>query len=429
MMDKVKVSKVFYSLVISTLTFTVFFRALLQAVLGEIYNSVYLLILVSSWISFLLGCKKISKKSFTQNIPWLLLCVIFVVHPYKSASLFSYTNIVTIGSILLCLILSTTAIEWKKYVMNSMLLWCMVHAIFTIIFGFFPALYSSTVLNLFSGDVHAELVGEISAGCVPGLTGHYSANGIYLSIGVMICFFNYWLNNSTKRIKNKTGIKLLILGLALLLTGKRAQLVFVIFAIAATWFIVSPEKFSNKASKIFMGSISVAVIGILILNFVPALSFTLTRIKAMFDATDITNGRLYFYEYAIKWFKESPIWGIGWDGFRYRLYETRGSYLGRFTYMSAHNVYLQILCELGLVGYCIFIIKLFADLSKTIKLSRLMKRFGIYGNEDFKSLVFAIAFIIYFMLYCITGNPLYDLEFFFPYMIAIAGAYATARNV
>lgn len=158
----------------------------------------------------------------------------------------------------------------------------------------------------------------------------------------------------------------------------------------------------------------------LIINVFPSLSTTISRIASLFDGGDITNGRLYFYQFAIKWFKESPVWGIGWDGFKYRLNLEQGAYVGFISYMSAHNVYLQVLCEFGIVGFSVFCLKLIQDtLFYTKKIN--------WKNRDISSrrniMSFAVSMSIFFVLYCFTGNPLYDVEIFMPYMLSMASLY------
>lgn len=83
---------------------------------------------------------------------------------------------------------------------------------------------------------------------------------------------------------------------------------------------------------------------------------------------DFTNGRLHFWWVAIKIFLNNPILGVGLDAFgvAFTKYDT---WHGIFRVEQAHNEYLQILAETGIVGFaCIatFIYLLFKKGMSTI---------------------------------------------------------------
>jgi O-antigen ligase len=64
---------------------------------------------------------------------------------------------------------------------------------------------------------------------------------------------------------------------------------------------------------------------------------------------DVTSGRLYFWSIALKIFADHPILGAGLDAFgvAFTQYDTRN---GLFRVEQAHNEYLQILADAGIVG-------------------------------------------------------------------------------
>ena len=94
-------------------------------------------------------------------------------------------------------------------------------------------------------------------------------------------------------------------------------------------------------------------------------------------------------------------------------------------YVDAHNVYLQVLCEQGLVGEFLFmggIISAYVKNWKLLKSVRLKKIQEIDNNKQ-QYLAVSLGIQSFFIMYCLTGNCLYDCEFFFVYMMCCALTY------
>ena len=125
------------------------------------------------------------------------------------------------------------------------------------------------------------------------------------------------------------------------------------------------------------------------------------------------------------WFKQKPFLGIGWEGFKYSFYKVHGAYLNEYQFMNVHNVYLQICCELGLIGEIIFVIRILYDLFFQFKMINWKNS---ENSESQHILAFSFSMNILFLLYCFTGNPLYDAEFFIPYMLIIGAGYNIIEN-
>ena len=85
--------------------------------------------------------------------------------------------------------------------------------------------------------------------------------------------------------------------------------------------------------------------------------------------------------------------------------------------MNAHNVYLQLLCETGILGFLIFMsgaIELFVRTLKLLK-KNIRDSFSI-GSKG--TIFFVLTMQIFFWLYSLTGNCLYDTMFGF-YSVSI----------
>lgn len=305
---------------------------------------------------------------------------------------------------------------WYGSFVEIAMKFCWIHIAATIFFKIFTSLYKLMVLPLFPETTQQQLLITLNEGGASGITSHYSTTGIYISIGIIILGCRYLFKN------DKNGFSLLIAAIAMLVNGKRGHLIFTIFAMIVVYYLCTKERSTSKIFKIFATGIFALVVLVIVGSFVPSLLITFQRFRTLADSGDITNGRTLFYTYALNWFKENPIFGIGWGGFKIRLNQAIGSYGGLYKYMNAHNVYYQVLCELGLIGFITFIWASYGTLLGTLKSIKKKKKLSL--NEDTKDDIYylsiSLAIQIFFLLYCFTGNPLYDLEIFFVYMFACA---------
>jgi O-antigen ligase len=71
---------------------------------------------------------------------------------------------------------------------------------------------------------------------------------------------------------------------------------------------------------------------------------------------DFTNGRSHFWQTAVKIFFNYPIFGVGLDSFgvAFTKFDT---WNGSFRIEQAHNEYLQVLVESGIIGFIFFLFK------------------------------------------------------------------------
>lgn len=246
-----------------------------------------------------------------------------------------------------------------------------------------------------------------------GIFSNYSANGIYVAIA-----FIYYVSKAIFFVKNRKKVPKMILlwiilsSIALLLTTKRAHLLFSVLALVIIYFILGGGKMSNRIIK-FLIAVGAALVLLYIgTYFIPSLGDTFGRFS-LDDSGDISTGRFLFWEYAISSFLEYPLFGIGWFGFRFinfNITYTAG-------YYDAHCVYLQLLCETGIVGSVIILFAIFSTLIRGIRFFKAYST-SIYDKYSC-ALMFAISIQLFCILYSITGNVLYDRTLFI-YLISVA---------
>ncbi|WP_142784464.1 O-antigen ligase family protein [Changchengzhania lutea] len=99
------------------------------------------------------------------------------------------------------------------------------------------------------------------------------------------------------------------------------------------------------------------------------------------------NFRVMLWASALDLIKENPLIGIGAGGSHNRLYEVfavKRQWYDKTEKYHAHNQYLQILLDLGIIGFSVFIFLLISFLCKVFK----------YNNENLKLIAINFALII-----------------------------------
>ena len=172
---------------------------------------------------------------------------------------------------------------------------------------------------------------------------------MFLSCGILMMAVGFYL---TKKRSNL--ILLLIFITALLLTGKRGHLIFIIAALYLTYyFSLAGRKSATKLYKTLVVVVVAFITLFVIVNMIPSLSVISTRMQSALEGDDTSVIiRFELWEIAWKNFRQNPIFGIGWHQFLHTL----SSAVGSNREFEVHNVYLQLLCETGadfvLAGIC-----------------------------------------------------------------------------
>ena len=110
-----------------------------------------------------------------------------------------------------------------------------------------------------------------------------------------------------------------------------------------------------------------------------------------------------------------PLFGVGWGNFM--SYTTR--LLGNS--WNAHNMYLQLLCEDGIVGALIFfsfIISIYVGTIRAFVRCRAGKQASSPTVQQY--LMFSVGMQTFTLLYSLTGSPLTDIRIYVPYFISAA---------
>lgn len=316
--------------------------------------------------------------------------------------------------------------QWQTTILNLSCIFSMVYAVATIVAYLSESIYLNYMLPLLSQYNTTRLIRLYNEGYMLGLTEHYSTNGMYLAIGTG-AFFSKLVPDFNKK---QNWICLLVVIFALLLTGKRGPLLFAIGAIVVVLYFYKSDKPNGRILKI-LAVVAAGIIAVLIASiWVPNIMNAIDRFASTSDDGDVTAGRGPLFALAIKLFKQKPLLGWGWGSYPYLYYEVYGKYQYVAPQRHAHNIYLQLLCEVGVVGLVVFVIFFVWQLYRVLKLYKDYRK-GLIILPDSVSAVlpFAVYSQVFFLMYGMTGNPLYDVMVLFPYLLScITVNYYTSKR-
>lgn len=294
--------------------------------------------------------------------------------------------------------------KWINLLLNMLKGAYIVYIIFTILM-FASRSVLQFVCGLFPEEANT-IIRQYNEAGIPGLTTHYSTNGMLLAVGTVI-FGSYAIVK-----KNKFNIILFSFSIiALLLSGKRAHIVFGILAFYLTYYVYNSGKKKNRIIK----SLGVLLLGttvfVIASYFVPALGTVVGRFIDTADSGDISSGRIDVWMNAIETISSHTFIGIGWEQ-----YVNQGGW-----FWNIHNIYLQLYIETGILGSIFYIGWFTFHLCRTWRLYSYMRiNEKYYSKNDVCFINFSLAMQILFLLYGFTGNPLYEAIMYVPYFIACA---------
>ncbi|MCP1111502.1 O-antigen ligase [Lachnospiraceae bacterium PF1-21] len=333
-----------------------------------------------------------------------LMCFVSLNNPGWGAS----DSVVYIGAVFF-VVVATYIPQIHRYILNFLFAAYIFYAISTIIISLIPSLYLPYVWELFP-DTREMLLRSFRNGYISGFTNHYSTNGVFLASGFIIASIRYYEK------KKKLEFALIVIMLvALLLTGKRAHLLFSIAALLGMFYLSTARQ--NVINRFFktIAAISICVVIMLVVaNYVPELAVVFERFRSFMEGNDAAvNARYGLWGASLVTFKRNPLIGIGWEQFQ----ETVSAHLGYSRTYAVHNVYLQLLCESGIIGFAIYISWFIYSLRNAVQVYVELVKRGEYGKERMY-IAYSASYQIFFLLYCLTGNPLYDKMTNLPYFFA-----------
>lgn len=297
---------------------------------------------------------------------------------------------------------------WIDSAIKMMLLLGVFYASMTWLSFFSKSFYDKIIYPIIASVNDISHVG-LSSYYSNGFTAHYSFNGMYIALAVCLAIGFLIPEQLNGKVKNK-WIKIIFVMVmfgALLLTNKRAHILFTTAGAFLAYYIYNSDKPTKRIIKILGLLIIISVVCYLLYTIMPNMFEFLKRFEeSSEEAGGITNGRYQVWAIAIDFFRGKWFMGTGWWSF-YR-------YFGA----HVHNIYLQLFIETGIIGSVVFVMYFLNAFIKNILLLRAcrIKKIMVENKEE-RYLVISLVYQTFFLLYGITGTCLYEAPTLVPYVI------------
>jgi len=336
----------------------------------------------------------------TELITFFILLIILFDNNYNLKEN-AYDQLFYLYTFFIVYILGAFSDVWHKYLLKAYIAFSLFFLIMTYAEIANPTYFINKIMPMFSEytSVHKQTV-HLYQGYIAGFTANPAINATILNLG-LTSFFAVWMSSN----KHKTFLLVCVLSflITMFITGKRGPVLFAAGSLMYAYFVAKSGSGVGKFAK-FIGILLFVVLSFyFIAQYIPEVNNTIDRVVDSDDGGDLTTGRLGIWERSLSFFYMSPIIGSGWDSLKY------------LTGINTHNVYLQLLCEVGIFGsfvfYAFFIVSFIHVNVAMIRVRRILQ-------ESPSVLIFSVAIQFFFLLYCLTGNPLYDAVSVLGYLFA-----------
>ncbi len=234
--------------------------------------------------------------------------------------------------------------EWKKRQSSNALFVLLSVTSATIILGLFQKMF---------GIDYPLPEQPFQAGKLMGFVGyHIHAGGFFSTLAVLaICLILFWQTSQGTKIF--LSVLLSILGLGLLFSMSRTYYVSLI--------VTLPFIFVRKSLKAtFIGTVAVLLLVITALTLSPSIrERTLSIADVKKNPSNVE--RLYLWKVARDMIADNPVAGVGFKQWGENLYRYKDKYAAEWQFTPAalhhaHNVYLSVAAETGIVGLALFLV-------------------------------------------------------------------------
>lgn len=401
---KIKVSTVSNIVTIYFIVVYFYFYQLFEAFE---FKSVALSMLAISVVSnVLVSLKEMKKNSFSLLLlGWgFFLCILLFHNEYMNQG--NYGSILMPISALTIVLMRTNNTKWCCTAYKAFINVGMIHIIATLIFSVFNSLYLKTMPKIW-GYFPVGTQNGLN-GAAAGLTRHYSYNGIYCATVMIFCFAPI-VTSTVKSVNKKRMLCMSILSLfAVVLTQKRAHLLFGVLSIVMLYLFCGNYQTLNRIGKIIVWGVCAILVAGLVSVFAPSIINLFERFK-MSEDLDISNGRYAAWRVGYDLFTESKLFGKGWFYFPV--------YYNRSEFPEVHNIYIQFLCETGIIGTAVLMCTMFGTLKVSMKALKLNR--DLMDPEDRTIIVASIGFQLFIVMYGLTGCCMTDITVI-AYLLSVA---------
>lgn len=281
-----------------------------------------------------------------------------------------------------------------------------------------PGILFSTVYQLYPLPYQETLMRQVQS------NNYYS--GIFPEVSItagVICLAVFVLLVR----KRKRYFEISFLVISLIFVGKRAHFFVACLVIFFDYWFFSGKKrkLAHVLKLAALGVVAALLLWALIrligessqLNRMVNLVLSLFAEQSESSANQVTSGRYSSFLQAWEWFRQSPLRGKGWYYFQRNYYN---EYLGTYL-VNVHNIYLQLLCEGGILGLAGFIVPALATFATAVKQALACQEDSLLRVP----MEFAMCYQLFFLIYGVSGvqfdQPFYYTFYFISVMLTFGG--------
>lgn len=363
-----------------------------------LYNkSIMFMILFSVLMLFLF--KKVHFYRFDSiKFSWLFVGIFSVFNVLYSKDFYSSLYWVIFLLIIILLIEVDLELSFFEALFSKVELITFFFALTIILNVFVKNLMTNYLILLVKKGSYNYLNIEVSQGIYSGILAEKGSAAVAMVIGLGMTFSKILVH---KKIHFKQILLVCIYFIAIFFTGKRS-LTFIPIMSFIVCFLVCKEK--GKYKKIISLSLVFTIFLYIALKFIPQTRIIIERILLLIDDGGInTNGRsTVLWPICFRMYNLNKLFGVGLNTFNgyFSDYGIWGSWNAH-----AHNTYIQLLGETGIIGTGIYCTSFIISLIKTISLIR--EKNSLIEEKDKILIVYSLYIQLFWLIYGISGNPLY----------------------
>lgn len=339
----------------------------------------------------LLGIKK---KICRFLIPLLLIIAdMFVSCTYAKSFIDALKFTIVYMNFFLIAFLFVQMKGWQRAFYRWLIIGLVVHLLFTFFCIFFTDIGLNISQHILSPDIQnitARWALELNK--YAGISGQLGMNAYFFCLFIGIVYADAW------KTKNNTGFKMLlmfVISIAMFYTGKKGMILASLLSMLITFYIAGGRKNRVTIIRILtIMSIALGVVCIVIFGDLYELFY------------NSVYTRIRIYDGVIDAIKKAPILGHGINSVTLFTYEGH----------LAHNVFLQMWAEQGIIGLLLLLLLLSYMLYVTCQKA---KNIGDYSSEAKKDIIFSVYYQIFFIIYGFTDSAFYNYPVFMIYIFSI----------
>ena len=357
------------------------------------------------FLIYVLFNKKIYRIVINQNAIWLFVLFFLCIQLLYTVGFdLSLKFIMTFGATLLMKIVYESLeydllnFDWKNKFLKYSLIFSGIHVVSSLLYNFYPDLIINLNKSLLKSLALSTNLLQHSQGLNPGITNDYGINAFY---NLMFCGLMITKVLTSKKMKIFDIILLIASIISLIIIGK-SNILLCFFIGVVICFLLAFNKMSlKKRIMIIVGVVLIGFATYYVALQIPATEILIKRLEQSQTTSGMLNGREGIYNFEIKKFKENMFLGIGIRG------------LLSLGAGDGHNIYLQLLCETGIICALFIFFQLLYNYIKSFKI--------YYKNVEYRKLFMYSIFVqTFFLVNGITENPFFIESVLIYYLLLTA---------